>query len=60
MKTNRNFQSTLRVPRAAFLGAEGSKRGGTEVGTRATFSEADETGVAVRETQEIAVMFGTV
>ena len=61
MKTNRNFQSTLRVPRAAFLGTlVGSGRGGTEVGTRAWFSEADETGVAVRGTQEMSVMFGAV
>ena len=60
METNRNFQSTLRLPRAAFLGTEvGSERGGTEVGTRAMFSEAEETGVAVRGNQEMSVMFGT-
>jgi len=59
MKTNRNFQSTLRDPRAAFLGMVGSERGGTEVGSIAMFSEADETGVAVRGTQEMSVMFGT-
>jgi len=59
MKTNRNFQSTLRLPRAAFLGTEvGSERGGTEVGTRATFSEVEETGVAVRGNQEMSVIFG--
>ena len=60
MKTNRNFQSTLRLPRAAFLGTEvGSGRGGTEVGTRAMFSEADGSRVAVRGNQEMSVMFGT-
>ena len=59
MKTNRNFQSTLRVPRAAFLGIVGSKRGGPEVGDGAMFSEVDETGVAVRGTQEMSVTFGT-
>jgi hypothetical protein len=59
MKTNRNFQSTLRLPRTAFLGALGSERGGPEVGYSAISSEADETGVAVRGTQEMSVMFGT-
>ena len=57
MKTNRNFQSTLRVPRAAFLDIVGSERGGTEVGTRTIFSEADEVGVAVRGTQKMSVVF---
>lgn len=60
MKTNRNFQSTLRVPRAVFLDTVGSERGGTEVGTRAMFSEADEVGVAVGETQKTSVVFGIV
>jgi len=61
MKTNRNFQSTLRLPRAAFLGTEvGSERGGTEVGTRAMFSEAEDTEVAVRGNQEMPVIFGIV
>jgi len=59
MKTNRNFQSTLRLPRAAFLETVGSERGGTEVGYGAMLSEADETGVAVRGTQEMSVMFRT-
>ena len=60
MKTNRNFQSTLRLPRAAFLGAEvGSERGGTEVETTAMVPEAEEAEVAVRGTQEMSVMFGT-
>lgn len=59
MKTNRNFQSTLRLPRAAFLGTEvGSERGGTEVGARATPPEAEETEVAVKGNQEMSVMFG--
>lgn len=60
MKTNRNFQSTLRVPRAAFLRIVGSDRGGAEVGARAMFSEPDETGVDVRGVQEMSVVFGTV
>ena len=60
MKTNRNFQSTLRLPRAAFLETVGSERGGAEVGDRAMFSETDETGVAVREVQEMSVMLGIV
>jgi len=51
MKTNRNFQSTLRVPRAAFLGIVGSKRGGPEVVDGAMLSEVDEHGMSV--------MFGT-
>ena len=60
MKTNRNFQSTLLLPRAAFLGTDvGSERGGAEVGTRAMFSEVEESGVAVRGNQEMSVIFGT-
>lgn len=59
MKTNRNFQSTLRFPRTAFMSTVGSERGGPEVGYKAMLSEADETGVAVRGTQEMSVMFGT-
>ena len=61
MKTNRNFQSTFRVPRAVFLGTDvGSKRDDPEVEYRAMLSEVDETGVAVRGAQEMSVMFGTV
>ena len=59
MKTNRNFQSTLPLPRAAFLDTVGSKRGGAEVGNGAMFPEVEGTGVNVRGTQEISVMFGT-
>lgn len=59
MNTNRNFQSTLPLPRAAFLDTVGSKRGGAEVANGAMFPEAGETGVAVRGTQEMSVMFGT-
>ena len=58
MKTNRNFQSTLRLPRTAFVDTVGSERGGPFVGYRAMLSEADETGVAVRGTQEMSVIFG--
>lgn len=59
MNTNRNFQSTLPLPRAAFLDTVGSKRGGVEVGSRTVFSDVDGTAVAVRGTQEISVMLGT-
>lgn len=55
MNTNRNFQSTLPLPRAAFLDTVGSKRGGVKVGNKA---EVNETAVAVRGTKGMSVVFG--